>query len=185
MRLTGNDKKTLKFLLNNSRITDSEIASKLKISNVAVGKIRKKLELSVIKAYTVEVNYAMLGIQTFAIGIAKLTNEGLDIGELEIEQKLLKIPNIMNVYRIPRGNSTHVILYGFRDMNELDDFFHSPKLKQELHREIETHELFIFSHNSLIKQSPIQLIQKAIDDFNEIGKEIKFSEFENFKRRLE
>lgn len=184
MRLTGNEKRTLKFLLNNARITDSEIASKLKISNVAVGNIRRKLESSIIKSYNVEINYAKLGIQTFAIGIAKLTNEGLDRGELEVEQKLLKTPNIINVYRIPRGNSTHIILYGFEDMNELDNFFHSPKLKQELHRAIETHELFIFSHNSLIKQNPIQLITKAIDNFNEKTKEIKFNEFENFKKRL-
>lgn len=184
MKLTRNEKKTLKLLLGNGRISDSEIASKLKISNVAVGKIRRKLESSIITSYTVEVDYAKLGIQTFAIGIAKLTSEGMDRGELEVEQSLLKTPNIINVYRIPRGSSTHIILYGFKDMNELDDFFHSPKMKQELHREIETHELFVFSHNSLIKQNPIQLIKKAIDDFNENGKEMRFNEFENFKRKL-
>jgi hypothetical protein len=69
-------------------------------------------------------------------------------------------------------------------MNELDEFFHSPKMKQEIHRAIETHELFVFSHNSLIKQNPMQLIKKAIDEFNENPNKIKFNEFEKFKKRL-
>lgn len=184
MKLTKNERETLKLLLNNSRISDSEIASKLGISSVAIGKIRRKLESSIIDSYTLNLNYSKLGIQTFAIAIAKLTREGLDKGELEIEQKLLKNPHIINVYRIPKGSSTHVILYGFQDMIELDNFFHSAKIKQELHSFIETQELFTFSHNSLIKNSPIQLFHKVIDDLGTNVSGIKFNELEKFKKRL-
>jgi len=184
MKLTKNEKKTLKFLLNNSRVSDSEIASKLNISSVAIGKIRRKLESSVIDSYTLNLNYSKLGIQTFAIAVAKLTREGLDKGELEIEQKLLKNPHIINVYRIPKGSSTHIILYGFQDMNELDDFFHSVKMKQELHEFIETQDLFTFSHNSLIKNSPLQLFLKVIDNFGTNVSEMKFNELENFQKSL-
>ena len=184
MKLTKNEKKTLKFLLDNSRISDSEIASKLNISSVAVGKIRRKLESSIIDSYTINLNYSKLGIQTFAIAVAKLTREGLDKGELEIEQKLLKNPHIINVYRVPKGSSTHIILYGFQDMIELDDFFHSTKVKQELHRFIETQDLFTFSHNSLIKNSPIQLFHKVIDNLGTKVSEMQFNELENFKKTL-
>lgn len=164
MKLTANEKKTLKLLLDNARITDSDIAAKLSISNVAVGKIRKKLESSVIKGYTVNVEYAKLGIQMFSIAIAKLTAEGLDEGELEIEQRLLKNPHVITVYRIPKGSATHVIVYGFSDIVEMENFFHSTKLKKDLHAYIENKELFTFSHYSLIKNNPNQLLCKIIDD---------------------
>jgi len=172
MKLTKNEKRTLKLLLDNSRITDSEIASKLNISSQAVGKIRKKLESSIIESYTLKLDYSKLGIEIFAIAIAKVTKEGVDKGELEIEQSLLKNPHIIDVYRLPKSGSTHIILYGFQNMNELDDFFHSPKVKNELHKFIETQELFTFSHNSLIKKSPTQLFHKMIDRLGDKASEI-------------
>lgn len=170
MKLTGNEKRTLKLLLENARMTDSDIAARLNISNVAVGKIRKKLESSVIKAYTVDVDYAKLGISMFAIAIAKITKEGMDEGELEVEQRLMRNPHIISVYRIPKGSATHILLYGFQDMIELEHFFHAPKNKKELHSLIENSEVFTFSHYSLIKNTPKQLIQKVIDSFEETKK---------------
>ena len=183
MRLTKNEKKTLKLLLNNAKISDSAIAKKLKISSQAVGKIRRKLEKTVIDSYTLKLNYYRLGIQTFAVSIAKITQDGLDKGELEIEQKLLETPHIIQVYRIPSGSSTHIILYGFKDLNELDSFFHSPKKKQDLHKFIENQNLFTFSHNSLIKNDPVQLFHKVIDS---LGTEPLngFVEIEKFKKKF-
>jgi len=184
MKLTKNEKKTLKLLLENARFTDTEIAYKLKISSQAVGKIRRKLGSTVIDSYTLNLNYCKLGIHTFAVAVAKMTKKGMSKGELEVEQCLLKNPHIINVYRIPKGSSTHIILYGFQDLNELDSFFHSPKIKQELHNFIETQEMYTFSHNSLIKSDPTQLFHKTIDNLDTKVSEIMFAEIENFKRRL-
>jgi len=184
IQLTKNEKRTLKLLLENSRISDSEIGSILKISSQAVGKIRRKLESSVIDSYSLNLNYSILGIHTFAIAVAKITNEGLDMGQLEVEQKLFENPHIINVYRIPKGSSTHIIMYGFTDMNELDDFFHSAELRDRLHRYIETQDLFTFSHNSLIKNNPLQLFCKVIDNLGTKVSEIRFNELELFKKRL-
>jgi len=167
LRLNENEKKTLKLLLENSRMPDSKIAKILNISSQAVGKIRRKLEEKVIDSYTVNLDYSKLGIHTFAIAIAKLTKEGMNRGEVEVERNLVSIPHVISVYRIPKGSSSHIILYGFRNMNELDEFFHSPEIKRKLHNFIETQELFTFSHNSLIKNSPVQLFHKAIDTLDE------------------
>ena len=174
IQLTRNEKRTLKLLLENSRISDSEIASILKISSQAVGKIRRKLESTVIDSYSLNLNYSKLGIHTFAIAIAKLTNKGLDKGQLEIEQKLSENAHIINVYRIPKGSSTHIILYGFKDLNELDEFFHSPEMREELHKFIETQDLFTFSHNSLIKNNPLQLLYKVVDNLGTKVSELRF-----------
>lgn len=185
MRLTKNEKKTLKLLLENAKISDSYIANKLRISSQAVGKIRKKLEATVINSYTLNINYSKLGIQTFAIALAKLTPEGLDTGELEVEEKLLANPHIIQVYRLPSSSPTHIILYGFRDVSEFDEFFHSYKQKQELHNFIENQDLFTFSHNSLLKNSPVQLFNKVIEELGTGPVKMKFRESEDFNRGLE
>jgi DNA-binding Lrp family transcriptional regulator len=182
MRLTKNEKITISLLLENARISDSAIASKLHISSQAVGKIRRKLEKSLIKSYTLELDYPKLGIKTFAIALAKLTPEGLNKGELEIERKLLQEENIIQIFRLPNGESTHCIFYGFKDINELDEFFHSPQKMKEIHKYIETKEMFTFSHNSLIKASPSSLIKKTIENLSNSNSE--FKEIQNFKKRI-
>lgn len=183
LKLTKNEKKVLKYLLGDARISDSTIAEKLKISSQAVGKIRKKLEGSVINSYTLNLDYSKIGVNIFAMAISKLTPQGLDNGELDIERKLLDEQNIIQVYRLPSGNATHVILYGFQDMNELDSFFHSAKNKNNIHKFIENKDLFTFSHNSLIKNNPSQLFNKMIDKLGEENKNMIFGELENFKRK--
>ncbi len=184
MRLTKNEKKVLKLLLSNAKMTDSEIAVQLRISSVAVGKIRRKLESSVITSYCAVLDYAKLGIQTFALAIAKITAPGLDKGEFEIEQTLLENPHIISVYRIPKTKSTHIILYGFQDITEFEEFFHSSRLKQDLHKYIENQELYTFSHNSLLKNSPVQLFHKMLDEFTVKNGSTCFPELERFKQRL-
>ena len=184
MNLTKNERKTLKLLLENAKISDSTIAEKLKISSQAVGKIRRKLENTIIDSYTINLNYSKLGINAFAIVLARLTPEGLDKGELEIEQKLLEEPHIIQIYRLPNQDSTHIIMYGFKNLEELDDFFHSNKKRQELHRFIENKEMFTFSNHSLIKNSPKQLFQKVIDNLEIEPSKVVFSEIESFKKKI-
>jgi DNA-binding Lrp family transcriptional regulator len=164
MRLTKNEKRALKLLLEDAKISDSAIAKKLKISSQAVGKIRKKLEDGVIESYTLNLNYSRLGINAFAIALAKMTDEGLEEGEEEVEEVLLNTPHIVQIFRLPHGSYTHALVYGFRDVGELDEFFHSPKQKQELHNYIENKEFFTFSHSSLVKNSPTLLFHKIIDE---------------------
>jgi len=164
IRLSKNEKKTLKLLLGNSRISDREIASKLNISSQAVGKIRKKLEENIIDSYTLNLDCCKLGVKIFCIGISKPTKEGFERGESEVEKVLMETPHVINAYRIPKGVCGYIVLYGFRDMEEMDHFFRSSENMQKFHNFIETEELFTFSHNSLIKNSPVQLFNKVIDE---------------------
>lgn len=184
MKLTKNEKKVLKLLLDNSRVSDSTIADQLKISSQAVGKIRRKLEQQVISGYSVDIHAAKLGIRTYAIALAKLTEKGMDEGELQVEKTLLTNPHIISVYRIPKGDITHMLFCGFHNLTEFDDFFHSAKIKQELHRFLEIRDLYAFSHHSLIKNNLSQLLHKAIDNAGNVDAETEFNELEKFKRRL-
>ena len=185
MRLTKNEKKVLNLLLENAKITDASIAAKLKISSQAVGKIRKKLESTVIDSYSTNLNFPKIGIQTFAISLSKLTHEGLDIGELEVEHKLKKVANIIQIYRLPHSSATHIIHYGFQDIEELDRFFHSQKNQKEIFKYIENKEVFTFSHNSLLKNNPVELFKEKIEQIDTPLKKNKIHEIERFKKRLE
>jgi DNA-binding Lrp family transcriptional regulator len=184
MWLTKNEKKVLKLIIDNAKLSDTSIANQLNISSQAIGKIRRKLEGTIIESYTLNLNYSKLGINLFAIALAKITAKGLDKGELEVEKTLLDAPNIIQIFRLPHGNFTHAMLYGFRNVNELDDFFHSQKQKQELHNFLENKELFTFSNYSLIKNNPIQLFNKMIDEFGTNNSKNNFKEINNFKQRL-
>jgi len=184
MRLTKNDKSVLKVLLDNAKTTDSAIAAKLRVSSQAVGKIRKKLESSVISKYTVELQSSKLGMETYAIALAKMTRQGLENGQLQVEENLLNNPHVLSVYRIPQGNVTHAFICGFPSLTDMDRFFHSRQAQAELHEFLEISDLFTFSHHSVLKNSPNQLLHRLIDSFGKDSHNERFPEIKKFKQRL-
>lgn len=166
-QLTRNEKKVLKFLIENARITDTEIAKKLNITPQAVGKIRKKLENSgIIEGYTAKINYEKIGINVFAIGLFKFVPEvwkelkGKDIEE-DINKRI-KGEHIIGFYRVPEGDVTHIVIYGFRNLDELDSYFH--KLQTERGYISELRKLYILSSKSIKKDSPKDLILKILNE---------------------
>ena len=188
VKLTINEKKTLKFLLENGRISDTEIAKNLRITKQAVGKIRRKLEESgIVKGYTAKMDYGKLGLNTFAFAILRFTPKSWeDMGELGIEEKIANLPHVIDVYRIPEGSATHIALCGFRNLAELDEYFRTVKSVSSLNQYIQVEKIYIFSHHGFIKNSPVELLHKIIDEF---GKEMKgrplpIFEIDKFKEKL-
>ena len=189
MKLTKNEKLTLKFLIKDGRTSDVDISKKLKITTQAVGKIRRKLEtLGIIKGYSTDIDYGKIGVNTFALAIMRLTLKSWEeLGELGIEKLVLKNPHIVNIYRIPEGSATHIGLYGFRDLDELDRFFHIMQTSSAYNQYVELKKIYVFSNNSLIKDSPAQLVAKVID---EMGKErisakpLPFAEIDKFGSKV-
>jgi DNA-binding Lrp family transcriptional regulator len=188
MKLTKNEKLTIKFLIKNGRISDADIARKLKISTQAVGKIRRKLEhVGLIKNYSTILDYGMLGINTFALAILKMTMKSWeDLGELGIEKQVLHSPHLLNIYRIPEGSSTHIGLYAFRDLEEMDKFFHVMQTSPSYNQYVEIQKIYIFSNHSLMKESPSQLFYKVLDEMSKEKGDAKipFIEIEKFKEGL-
>ncbi|OYT54537.1 MAG: hypothetical protein B6U72_02405 [Candidatus Altiarchaeales archaeon ex4484_2] len=168
MKLTRNDKYVLKYLIKNGRSQDSDIAKKLKITPQAVGKIRKKLEsMGVITGYSTIVDYEKLGVNVIAIVLFKFTPEARRtlFTEEDINERI-KGANIINFYRVPEGDVTHIVTYGFRSLEELDNYFHILQTERGYISEIK--KLYILSSKSLRKNSDKELLIKVID---EIGKE--------------
>lgn len=168
MKLTKNERRTLKLLIENGRASDADIGRILKITPQAVGKIRKKLETEgVIKGYTTSIDYGALGINVMAIALFKFTPEARKtiLTEEDINERV-KGPHIINFYRVPEGDVTHLVVYGFRTLEELDHYFHI--LQTERGHVSEIKELFILSSKSIRKNSDKELLIKIIE---EIGKE--------------
>jgi len=63
---------------------------------------------------------------------------------------------------VPEGDVTHIVLYGFRSLEELDNYFHI--LQTERGHISEIKELFIFSSKSIRKASDKELITKVIEE---------------------
>lgn len=167
MNLTRNEKQVLKFLIENGRTQDADIARKLDITAQAIGKIRRKLEgEGLIKGYSTIVDYEKLGITVFAIALFRLTAEYWKTMTEEDIRERVRGPHIINFYRLTEGDVTHILVYGFRSLVELDNYFHV--LQTERGHISQLRRLYILSAKSLIKDSPKELLLKIID---EIGKE--------------
>lgn len=164
MKLTRNEKRVLKFLIENGRVSDADMARKLGITAQAVGKIRRNLETEgVIKGYSTTVGYEKLGINVIAIVLFKFTQESRRtiLTEKDINERV-RGPHIINFYRLPEGDVTHIVTYGFRNLEELDHYFHI--LQTERGHISEIKKLYILSVKSMKKNSDRELLIKVIDE---------------------
>lgn len=160
MKLTINDKKTLTLLLEDGRMTDTAIAQKLGVTKQAVGRIRKKLEKKgVIRRYTTELDYERLGIHSFAIVLASLTDKWLKMGELEATERLVRDPNIIKVFRVSRGEITHVLVYAFKNLAELETYFQKPR-----ENGLVIKQMHICSHIGMSKDENKELFEKILSE---------------------
>ncbi|MBD3203642.1 winged helix-turn-helix transcriptional regulator [Candidatus Woesearchaeota archaeon] len=162
-KLTRNDQKVLKYLIQHAKLPDTEIAKKIGISPQAVFKIRHKLEKKeIIKGYTPIIDLKKIGINVMVLLVIKLTHEvWKDTSEQEIKKRIQKIPYVINAYRVPQSNVSHILLMGFRDMKQMDRYL--TKIQTDFSREIEIQDVYPFSIDKVITQSPIGLLYEILD----------------------
>ena len=79
--------------------------------------------------------------------------------------EIFKHPNIILLINVPQTNITNIMLFGFRDIAEYDNFFNL--LQSRLPGLVEIKESYVFSSESFIKNSASELFIKMIDEFGE------------------
>jgi len=147
-RLTGNEKTVLKILIKDSRTADIEIGNKLKISSQAVSKIKRKLkQLNLIKGYVTDLDYSKLGINTFALVLLEISPFSFE--KHQGDKSILK--NAIGFYRVFKNDITHIALFGFRNLEELDKYFDSLHSKYSEHIKIKN--VYTFPVQGLLKHS--------------------------------
>jgi len=111
------DNKIIKILINNSRISNTKIAKLLNISEASVRKrIKKIIKSGIIKKFTVELNYNLLGYKRVFIGL------NIDKDKIfNILEKISKNKNIINIY-LAGGDHDILIDFLYSKPEELDEY---------------------------------------------------------------
>ncbi len=144
-RLTSNDRKVFLALLDNARMTDSKISSKIKITPPGVRKIRKKLEDHYIKEYRAMVDYEKIGIHVFAIIQLKVIN-----------RHILNNEHIIGAFEINESIITHILITGFASLEDLDEY------KRQIAPDAEIQHINVVSKKGFLKNSPKDIIRHRI-----------------------
>lgn len=175
-KLTKNDQEVLKNIIQHAKIPDTEIAKRMGLSPQAVFKIRNKLEQTgIIKGYMPIIDFKKLGINLMTVLLIRLTPEVWDsISDEQISNRIRKIPYIIEAYRIPESNITHILIMGFRDIQQKDKYL--LKMQTRFSREVEIKGVHSFSIDRVISNSPVGLLYEILDK-----KEFPMNEF--FLRR--
>lgn len=161
--MTRNERKVLKELLSKAEISNQEIANKINISKQAVFKIKKKLKDSgIITGHSPVINFKKIGINAFALVLINLTSEVWQSNsEEEINQRLNQIPHIISGFRFYESSVSHAIIMGFKDIEQRARYL--GKLQTQFANELIINNIFPFSADNIIRDSPLDLFHNNLD----------------------
>ena len=161
-KLSENERWAIKYLIEDGRLSNTSLGERLNISSQAAGKLRKKLEAKgIIKGYSPIIDYEMMGVEVFAIAFFKFKSENWERLEADDIKKRIKGPHLIRFYRFLQGDTTHMVLYGFRNLKEMDNYFHI--LQTERGHVSELLKVMVLSPSSILKDSADDLFVKLID----------------------
>ncbi len=121
MNVDAIDLKILKYLQNNARLSNQELAELVNLSTSACHRRVKILESSgIIEKYQAKVNYAKLGIKIEAIVEIKLAQLTEDDHKFFLDQ-INDFDEVINAYIIT-GESNYVLHVATKDLNSFSQF---------------------------------------------------------------
>jgi DNA-binding Lrp family transcriptional regulator len=161
-KLTRNEQKVLKKIIEQAKIPDLEIAHKMGLSQQAIFKIRHKLEkVGIIKGYMPIIDYKKIGIEALVVLGVRFTQYIWNkYSEEEIAEKILKIPQVIIAYRIPEARISHLLVMGFRNIDDKDRYL--MRLQSKYSKEIEIVNVYPFSVDRIIKTNHIGLLNTIL-----------------------
>ncbi len=150
-KLTRREKGVLVELIKNGKISDQEIARRLKTSRPTVVKVRKRLEeKGIVKNYTTIVDFEKVGLNVQSIILYRWKDYSRS-EELEKIIKFIKAQDevILFVKGEGVGGKTDLIISVHKDLREYESFIR--KLKYEWKDYVETVEVFLSSVDGIFK----------------------------------
>jgi DNA-binding Lrp family transcriptional regulator len=167
MPSNSNEMLVLKAIIENPKISNMAIAKELGLSSAGIGKIRDKLEKKgIIKEYNVKLNNSAIELNTLAILHVRVTTKGWKYGKgMGIQDYIASNSNVVTIYRVPGRRLTHILICAFRNVKEVDMFLNA--IQSQLSDYIEVVESFVFSSDSIIKDSFKDLVVKIINEGDE------------------
>ncbi|MDD5087126.1 MAG: hypothetical protein PHV16_05235 [Candidatus Nanoarchaeia archaeon] len=162
-KLTNNEKEVLRKIIEQGRVSDTEMSKEMKVSQQAVFQIRKRLEnLGVIKGYMPIIDFDKLGIKMFYFAAIKvLPSLWKKMSEIEIEDKLCKIPFLFMAFRIPTEDISYLLVFGFKSIEAQE------KLTKKMESELAGKMRITWSYNTSVKNmivnNSINLVYHALE----------------------
>jgi len=162
--LTNNERIILKKIIGGNRITDTQIAHEMGMSQQAVYQIRKKLEdAGIIKGYMPVLDFKKLGINIFYyVGIEIQPEMWDQFSEVELEQRIFTIPYLYHAVRIPSSDISYILIFGFKDLEKTEDFAY--KLKIYLGHQIRVMWSYTSSVNNFLLYDNLNFVQNALNE---------------------
>jgi DNA-binding Lrp family transcriptional regulator len=168
LNLSINEIAVLDCLIEDGRMSNTDIARKIGITSQAVGKIQSKLiKNGIIKGFTTEIDYDTLGIEVFTIAFFRFKSGSWTYLEKEDIIRRLSGPHLIRVYRLSEDDITHIVIYGFRNIKEAEHYFQTLQVQREHISEIR--KLYYLSSSSILKNSPQDLLLKILREGESIG----------------
>lgn len=161
--LTKNDQKVLKTLIEHAKISDAEIARKMGLTQQAIFKIRHKLESKgIIKSYQPVIDFKKIGINVLVLLGIRVKEAVWQLStEAEVSDRIGKVPYVINAFRIPESDITHVLLMGFKNIDQKDRYL--MKLQSKFSSEVEIKIVYPFSVDRIITMSSLGLLYEMLD----------------------
>jgi DNA-binding Lrp family transcriptional regulator len=162
-KLTKNEQTVLKKIIDQAKTPDSEIATKMGLSQQAIFKIRHKLEeIGIIRGYMPIIDFKKIGIETLVVlGLRFKSVVWEKFSEDQIAERLRKIPRVILAYRIPGLKISHLLVVGFMSVGQKDKYLMN--LQTKYAKEIEIVYVFPFSVDRIIKESNVGLLNIILD----------------------
>ncbi len=165
-KLSSNEKKVLKCLLEDGRMSRTDIGKRIDMTSQGVARIERKLkDQGIIKGYSVNIDHEIMGVGVFAIAFFRLKSGTWNTLSKDNIKERMKGPNIIKLYRFSEGDITHMIIYGFKTLKDADNYFHI--LQTERGHISELIKVNILSSSSLLKDSSRDLFEKILDENGE------------------
>ena len=163
-KLTKNEQSVLRKIIEHAKIPDMEIAEEMGLSQQAIFKIRHKLEeAGVIKGYMPIIDFKKIGIESLVVlGIRFTKQVWEEYSDDQISEKIQKIPQVIISYRIPDSRISHLIVMGFKNMDQKDIYL--MKLQTKYAKEIELVHIYPFSVDRIIKTNHVGLLNVILDN---------------------
>ncbi len=146
--MKNKEKEILFQLLRNSKLSDREIAKKLKTSQSTITRTRHKLENRIIKSYTLIPDLSKLDIKLIAFTFSNCTRPTKDLMKT-INEFIEQQPNIVFVGHGEGMRKTGVIVSFHKDFADFTDFTQNFRLICEGFAE--SVESFIVPSDKLMK----------------------------------
>ena len=165
IKLTLREKQVLAELMKNCKISDQEIARKLKTSRPTILKIRNRLEKKrVIRGYTCLVDLEKLGLGIQAVVLYRWRDYSKSKELESIIKFIISLPEvILFVKGEGLGSKTDLIISAHEDLKDYEKFIR--KLKYQWKNHVENVDVFLSSVDGIFKNYEIS--SPAISRINE------------------